>query len=254
MMFRQAIVRTPPKSLIDGITTAGLGVPDYELALRQHRQYIQALESCELKVTVMDADERYADSMFVEDTALLMPRCAVVTNPGAQARKGEVVEISTLLHKFYDRVESIQTPGTVDAGDIMMVDDHCYIGLSERTNADGASQMIEYLETAGYSGSTLSISEALHLKSSVAYLEKNNLVVTGELVDRPEFEGFNRIEIEQSERRAANCVWINGRVLIAAGHPNANEKIDSLGYSVIELDVSEFEKLDGGLSCLSLRF
>ena len=254
MMFSKAIVRTPPKSLIDGITTAGLGTPDYELALRQHRQYIQALESCDLKVTVMDADERYADSMFIEDTALLMPRCAVVTNPGARPRKGEVVEISRLLREFYHRVDSIQTPGTVDAGDIMMVGDHCYIGLSERTNADGASQMVEHLEISGYSGSMLSISEALHLKSSVAYLENNTLVVTGELVGRPEFDSFKRVEIEQSERRAANCVWINGRVLIATGHPHASEKIESLGYSVIELDVSEFEKLDGGLSCLSLRF
>jgi len=253
-MFSKAIVRTPPKSLVDGITTAGLGEPDYALALRQHRQYIEALESCELEVTVMDADERYADSMFVEDTALLMPRCAVVTNPGARSRRGEVVEISALLREFYHRVDSIRPPGTVDAGDIMMVGDHCYIGLSERTSKDGASQMIEYLQAAGYSGSTLSISEALHLKSSVAYLENNNLVVSGELIDRPEFVDFNRIEIEPSESSAANCVWINGQVLVAAGHPHVSEKIHTLGYSVIELDVSEFEKLDGGLSCLSLRF
>ncbi|MFB3058300.1 MAG: N(G),N(G)-dimethylarginine dimethylaminohydrolase, partial [Gammaproteobacteria bacterium] len=118
-MFSKAIVRTPPKSLVDGITTAGLGEPDYALALRQHRQYIEALESCELEVTVMDADERYADSMFVEDTALLMPRCAVVTNPGARSRRGEVVEISTLLQEFYHQIDSIRPPGTVDAGDIM---------------------------------------------------------------------------------------------------------------------------------------
>ena len=253
-MFSKAIVRTPPKSLVDGITTAGLGEPDYALALRQHRQYIEALESCELEVTVMDADERYADSMFVEDTALLMPRCAVVTNPGARSRQGEVVKISTLLREFYHRVDSIRPPGTVDAGDIMMVGDHCYIGLSERTSTDGASQMIEYLQAAGYSGSTLSISEALHLKSSIAYLENNNLVVSGELIGRPEFVDFNRIEIEPSESSAANCVWINGQVLVAAGHPHVSEKIHILGYSVIELDVSEFEKLDGGLSCLSLRF
>ena len=110
MMFSKAIVRTPPTSLVDGITTAGLGEPDYALALKQHRQYIEALESCELEITVMDADERYADSMFVEDTALLMPRCAVVTNPGARSRRGEVVEISTLLREFYVQVDSIRPP------------------------------------------------------------------------------------------------------------------------------------------------
>jgi len=253
-MFDKAIVRTPPKSLVDGITTAGLGKPDYELTLEQHGRYVEALQSCGLIVTVMDADDRYADSMFIEDTALLMPRCAIVTHPGAVSRRGEVVAVSSQLGEFYDRVDAIKSPGTVDAGDIMMVGDHCYIGLSERTNTDGASQMTGLLQASGYSGSTVSISESLHLKSSVSYLENNNLVVTGELVSKPEFADFKHIEIDKSESHAANCVWINDHVLMATGYPRSSEKIRALGYSVIELDVSEFEKLDGGLSCLSLRF
>jgi len=110
------------------------------------------------------------------------------------------------------------------------------------------------LQASGYSGSTVSISESLHLKSSVSYLENNNLVVTGELVSKPEFADFKHIEIDKSESHAANCVWINDHVLMATGYPRSSEKIRALGYSVIELDVSEFEKLDGGLSCLSLRF
>lgn len=253
-MFSKAIVRRPPKSLVDGITTAGLGKPDYELTLDQHGRYIEALETTGLTVTVMDADDRYPDSMFIEDTALLMPRCAIVTHPGAESRRGEVAAVALQLREFYDKVDSIQPPGTVDAGDIMMVGDHCYIGLSERTNADGAAQMIDCLQASGYSGSTVSISESLHLKSSVSFLENNNLVVTGELCDKFEFTDFNRIEIDQSERRAANCVWINNHVLMASGNPQTKQKIQALGYSVIELDVGEFEKLDGGLSCLSLRF
>ncbi len=253
-MFSKAIVRTPAKSLADGITTAGLGKPDYELTLDQHRHYVEALKTCGLSVTVIDADNRYPDSMFIEDTALLMPRCAIVTHPGAVARRGEVAAVVSQLGEFYDRVDAIQSPGTVDAGDIMMVGEYCYIGLSERTNADGAAQMIGFLQAAGYNGSTVSISESLHLKSSVSYLENNNLVVAGELCDKSEFADFNRIEIDQSERSAANCVWINNHVLMATGNPRTSEKIRALEYSVIELDVSEFEKLDGGLSCLSLRF
>jgi dimethylargininase len=253
-MFSKAIVRTPAKSLADGISTAGLGKPDYQLTLEQHGHYVEALKSCGLEVTVIDADDRYPDSMFIEDTALLMPRCAIVTHPGAEARRGEISAVALQLAEFYDRVDSIQSPATVDAGDIMMVGEHCYIGLSERTNADGAAQMIGYLQAAGYNGSTISISESLHLKSSISYLENNNLVVTGELCDKPEFVDFNRIEIDQSERSAANCVWINDHVLIASGKPQTSEKIRALGYALIELDVSEFEKLDGGLSCLSLRF
>jgi len=253
-MFSNAIVRTPAQSLVDGITTAGLGKPDYELALRQHRRYIEALKSCGLKVTVMDADQRYPDSMFVEDTALLMQRCAIVTHPGAPSRRGEVTAVLALLSEFYDNIDSIQPPGIVDAGDIMMVGEHCYIGLSARTNPEGASQIIDLLQDAGYSGSTVSISEALHLKSSVSYLENNYLVVTGELCAKTEFAEFRHIEIDSTERHAANCVWINNRVLMASGYPHSREKISALGYTVIELDVSEFEKLDGGLSCLSLRF
>ena len=244
----------PAQSLVDGITTAGLGEPDYPLALEQHRHYIDALESCHLTVEVMPADEQFPDSMFIEDTALLMPRCAIVTNPGAASRRGEVQQVSARLNQYYDKVESIQAPGTIDGGDVMMVDDHCYIGLSERTNRDGAAQMIKLLQAHGYNGSMLPISESLHLKSSVSYLENNNLVVTGELCDKAEFTEFKQIRIEEAERYAANCVWINDRVLVPTGFPRSAGMIQALGYSVIELDVSEFRKLDGGLSCLSLRF
>lgn len=253
-MFSKAIVRTPAKSMVDGITTAGLGKPDYKLALEQYRNYIQALESCGLAVTVLDADERYPDAQFVEDTALLLPRCAIVTRPGAEPRRGEVVEVSILLDDYYDKVDTIQAPGSVDAGDIMMVDEHCYIGLSERTNYEGASQIISFLESHGYSGSTIPISESLHLKSSVAYLENNRLVVTGELSNVEEFADLDQIRVPRSEAYAANCVWINDRVLVARGYPQCIEKINATGLEVIELDVSEFCKLDGGLSCLSLRF
>ena len=253
-MFSKAIVRTPAKSLANGITTAGLGEPDYQLALDQHRQYIAALESCDLVVDVMVADEDYPDAMFIEDTALLMPRCAIVTNPGAASRQGEVGKVSTRLNQYYDTVESIKAPGTVDAGDIMMVGDHCYIGLSERTNEEGAGQMIEILGAHGYSGSMVPISESLHLKSSVSYLENNNLVVIGELCNKAEFSNFNQIRIGEAERYAANCVWINDQVLVPKGFPKSVEMISAQGYPVIELDVSEFQKLDGGLSCLSLRF
>lgn len=244
----------PARSLVDGITTAGLGEPDYPLALEQHRRYIDALESCHLTVEVMPDDERFPDSMFIEDTALLMPRCAIMTNLGAASRRGEEKQVSIRLKQYYDQVETIQAPGTIDGGDIMMVRDHCYIGLSERTNQAGAAQMIELLQAYGYSGSTISISESLHLKSSVSYLENQNLVVTGELCDKTELAEFKLLRIEAAESYAANCVWINNRVLVPAGNPQSTEMIEALGYNVIELDVSEFRKLDGGLSCLSLRF
>jgi dimethylargininase len=253
-MFSRAIVRQPGNSLVNGITTAGLGAPDYELALKQHGQYIDALEQCGLEVTVMPADENYPDGLFIEDAALVMSGCAVSTRPGASERRGEVGKVASELLSFYEQVEAIEAPGTLDAGDIMMVGQHFYIGLSERSNQAGAEQLIEILKAHGYSGSMVAFSEALHLKSSVSYLENNRLVITGELCNKPAFAEFDHIVIAADEAYAANCVWINNRVLVASGYPNTSKLIADLGYEVIELDVSEFRKLDGGLSCLSLRF
>lgn len=253
-MFKKAIVRRPGNSLVDGITTAGLGQPDFELALKQHDAYIAALESCGLAVTVMPAEEAYPDGMFVEDVALLKDQCAIVTRPGADARKGETESMALQLAEFFDQVHTVEAPGTADAGDIMMVADHFYIGLSERTNESGAEQIIAHLSQHGYTGSSIRISEGLHFKSSVSYLESNNIVVTGELCSKPELAQYNAIEIAPENAYSANSVWVNDRVLVPAGYAVTREKIKAAGYGIIELDVSEFRKLDGGLSCLSLRF
>ncbi len=253
-MFNQAIVRRPGKSLVNGITTAGLGQPDYQQALGQHDAYIDALQSCGLTVTVMDADEDYPDGMFVEDTALVMPGLAIVTRPGADSRRGETVTIKKQLEQVFDQIEIVEAPGTVDAGDIMMVGKHFFIGLSERTNDDGAEQMVRYLRQHGYDGSTISISEGLHFKSSISYLENNHIVVTGELVEKLELAEFNAVVVNPADAYSANSVWVNNHVLVPAGFAETSRSIKALGYEVIELDVSEFQKLDGGLSCLSLRF
>lgn len=253
-MFKNAIVRTPSKSMINGLTNANLGLPDYEKALLQHSIYIQALKEYGLEVTVLEADENFPDSTFVEDVALLTKECAIITNPGAPSRKGEIVEIKNVLQNFYKNIEEVEAPGTVEAGDIMMVDSHFYIGLSKRTNSNGAKQVIQFLEKHGLSGSVVELEKVLHLKTGVAYLENNNLVACGEFVSKKEFQKFNIIDIDESESYAANCIWVNNNVLIPKGFPLTSEKIKKAGYSVKEIDVSEFQKLDGGLSCLSLRF
>jgi len=240
--------------MADGITTAGLGQPNFKNALKQHSNYIKALEACGVKVTILEADEKFPDSTFVEDVALLTTKCAVVTNPGAQSRKGEIVGIQKVLSKFYTDIERIQAPGTVEAGDIMMVGSHFYIGLSARTNENGARQMIKILAKYELSASVVSLEKVLHLKTGLAYLENNNLVACGEFVSKEEFQKFNIIEIDANESYAANCIWVNNRVLIPKGFHKAKCTIENAGYQIIEVDVSEFQKLDGGLNCLSLRF
>jgi dimethylargininase len=253
-MFTKAIVRTPCKNISNALTTANLGLPDYSLAILQHQKYIEALKICGLDVTVLNADENYPDSVFVEDTALLTPQCAIITNPGAASRKGEIFEMSKVLNRFYSNVETIVDPGTLDAGDVMMADNHFYIGLSERTNENGANQLIALLNRYGMTGSTITLEDALHLKSGVSYLEQNNLVVTGEFLNKSEFQKFNTIEIDDGESYAANCVWINDKVIMPKGFSKTKRKIEELGYETILIDTSEFQKANGGISCLSLRF
>ncbi len=252
--FTRAITRTPSRSLVQGITTADLGQPDYEKALIQHQAYIEALKQCGLAVTCLPPLEEYPDSTFVEDVALLTKNCAIITNPGANSRKGEVQDIKPCIENFYSNVEQITAPATIEAGDIMMVGDHFYIGLSERTNQQGADQMIQSLEKYGYTGSVVTLTEVLHLKTGLGYLENNILMASGEFLQEAEFKQYQIIEVDEDEAYAANSVWINGWVLTPKGFPKTLAKIQATGFKTIEVDVSEFQKIDGGLSCLSLRF
>ena len=254
MRFSRAIVREPGPSLIHGITTANLGVPDYRLALKQHRAYVHALTECGLTVITLPPDDEHPDSTFVEDTALLTPECAIIMRPGAQARREETIGMEDVIRGFFKMIERVEAPGTVDAGDILMVGSHYYIGLSQRTNRDGAAQIISILESHGMTGSTVPLERVLHLKSGVAFLENNTMVVAGEFMANPDFKAFNLIPVDDGELYAANCLWVNGTVLVAAGFPKTERYIRSAGLKTVVLDVSEFRKLDGGLSCLSLRF
>ena len=179
-MFRRAIIRPPGTNYAEGLTRVALGAPDYERALRQHAAYCEALERCGLELTRLEADERYPDSTFVEDTAVLIPAGAILTRPGAASRMGEVESIKETLSRFCPRIDSIQEPGTVDGGDICEAGNHFFIGLSDRTNEAGAGQLAELLASYGYTSSFVDIrnvKDILHLKSGVAYLGDNRLVV-----------------------------------------------------------------------------
>ncbi|MCK4795964.1 MAG: N(G),N(G)-dimethylarginine dimethylaminohydrolase, partial [Spirochaetes bacterium] len=185
-MYSKAIVRTPSKNIADGLTTADLGSPNYSLALHQHQEYIEALKECGLDVIVLEAYDNFPDSTFVEDTAVLTPLCAIITNPGAPSRNDETFEMSKVLNRFYTNIETIEDPGTLDAGDVMMVGKHFYIGLSERTNENGANQLISFLNKYGMTASTIILEKSLHLKTGVSYLENNNIVATGEFLRKSE--------------------------------------------------------------------
>lgn len=253
-MFKNALVRKPGKSMVHGLTSAKLGTPDYLNALSQHQAYCQALTRCGLRVTLLEAEEAFPDSTFVEDTAILTPHCAILTNPGASSRRREVAAIKPAVARFYSQIEEIRAPGTLEGGDVMMVGDHYYIGLSTRTNDEGARQLIQILDRYGLTGSIIHLEKGLHLKTGLSYLENNNMLACGEFLGEPAFTAFTKIKVPEAERYAANCIWVNDTVIAPQGYPVTRQLLEKSGYSVIGVEMTEFQKLDGGLSCLSLRF
>ena len=256
-MFHRAIVRPPGANFADGLTTTRLGTPVYALALQQHEQYCMALEQCRLILTRLEVDQRYPDSTFVEDTAILTARCGILTWPGAPSRAGEVACMHEVLARFYPVLQSIQRPGTLDGGDVCEAGAHFFIGISERTNEAGALQLAALLAETGCTSTCVDIrgmSGLLHLKSGLAYLGDNRLVVIEALANQEAFRDYDLICPRAGEEYAANCVRVSDQVLVAAGYPAFETTMRDLGYQVIALGMSEFQKMDGGLSCLSLRF
>ena len=253
-MFKHAIVRIVSKNFQHGLTSSKLGKPDYNKALIQHSNYIEALRKCRLKVLTLETDDRFPDSTFVEDTAVVNEDLAIIANLGETSRKGEEIEIREVLDKFYENVESIEKPGSLDGGDVLRVEDQYFIGISKRTNKVGALQLKEILKKYGFSSSLVKLKEVIHLKTGLAYIGDNNLIVSGEFIDNPLFQDYNIIKVDEDESYAANCIRVNNYVLIADGYEKLINSISSLGYKVLKLDITEFRKMDGGLSCLSLRF
>ena len=256
-MFTRAIVRMPAANFATGEKTVDLGEPVFADVLRQHARYCEVLKLCGLELVVLEADPDHPDSTFVEDAAVLTTKTAVLTRPGAASRTGEVDRIRTAIEGEFTHIREIEAPGTLDGGDICEADDHFFIGISQRTNAAGAEQFAAILRSGGYTGSTVDIrgmTSILHLKSGIAYLGDNHLVVMKAMADRPEFAAYDRILVRPEESYAANCLRLNDAVLMPAGYPHLRAELEQRGYKVIPLDMSEFRKMDGGLSCLSLRW
>lgn len=270
-MFTKAIVRPPSSNFAQGLTTAELGAPDHHVALQQHASYCAALEMCGLELIRLEADDKFPDSCFVEDAAVIIDdsrghtKHIVWTRPGALTRRGEIVSIRSEVARIFPLLDEIRSPGTLDGGDVCEAGTHFFIGISERTNEDGGRQLAEILTSHGFTSSFVDIrtqsdakparaTSLLHLKSGLAYLRPKTLVITQALAQREGLEGYDVIRVSPAEEYAANCIEVNGRVLIATRHPCFETKLRELGYATIALDMSEFQKMDGGLSCLSLRW
>ena len=257
MRYTRAIVRPPPPTYAAGITSTREGAPDLPLALVQHQAYCLALEQCGLAVSVLSADAEFPDSCFVEDTAVLTARGAIATRPGAPSRVGEVSSIVAALHPYFSEIASVNAPGTVDGGDVCEADGHFLIGLSHRTNDEGARQLAGLLGDIGFPSSVIDIRGSrrlLHLKTGISYLDDGRILLTSDVPRTAALAPYELIEVPEAERYAANCLCLNDKLVIADGYPVTRAALESCGYEILTLEMSEYRKMDGSLTCLSLRF
>lgn len=259
--FTHAISKTPAQSLINGLSlTENNEKPDYALALKQHQAYRDALAAAGLSVTCQVADEAFPDSCFVEDVAVVTPSCVIITRPGAKTRQDEIQTVPTWFTEHVTHVDkplpqhTITADATLEGGDVMLIDKHFYVGLSSRTNAAGVEQFREIVSLYGYSVTAVPVTFSLHLKTGVTYLGAQRLLMVKAYEDCPEFADFEKIITPNAENNCANIIRINNHVVIPAGYPVTEKALKDLGYTLLTVDISEFAKIDGGLTCLSLRF
>lgn len=253
MEFSRAICRQPAHTFAAGLTTAGMGQPDYALMCDQHQAYVAALESCGLLVETLEPLPAYPDAHFVEDVAVVTPEIAIITRPGARARRGEEQYIRTTL-AHYRPLVFIEEPGMLDGGDVLQIGDDFLVGLSARTNAAGAEQLAGFLAPFGYACTAVPLGKSLHLKSDVNYIGHSTLLMTEAWVDAPAFAAYQKLVVPAGEAYAANTLLVNGRLLSPRGFPQTHHLLRAAGFEIIVVDASEAQKMDGGLSCLSLRF
>jgi dimethylargininase len=221
--------------------------------LKQHEAYVEALSLAGLDVIILESQPDYPDAHFVEDTAVVTPDVAVITIPGARARQGEEESIVPVLAEFR-KIQRIQPPGNLDGGDVLQVNNHFFIGISERTNREGAEQLGRIMQEYGNTWTTVEVGAGLHFKSSVNYVGQNNLLVTPDFTATEPLKNYNLIVLERAESYAANSLLVNEHLLMPAGYPATRNKLESLDLKIIELETSEVRKMDGGLTCMSLRF
>jgi len=251
-MFEHAIVRTPGPDAISGLTTQTGEPPDLAGLKQQHRVYCKVLASLGLTIVHLAAEEGFPDAYFVEDTAVVTPEVAVITRPGAPQRRGEEQTIASVL-SAYRPLKAIARPGTLDGGDVMIIGRRAFIGLSRRTNRQGADQLCRILAPFDYQCTQVVVNDGLHLKSSVNSIGGQQLLIIETWAGRSEFDGFEKITVGPSEAHACNTLWINDHLIVPDGYPATRTKLEATGKPVMMLETDQIRRMDGGLTCLSIR-
>jgi len=253
--FTHAICRKPAPSVVDGLRANDVGNPDFDTFAIHHQRYVEALRNAHCEVTVLEALDTYPDSVFIEDAALCLAGTAIALRPGAKSRFGEAAALMPDLQKHFRRVVSLPGDGFVDGGDVLVTDTEVFIGLSERTNRVGFENLSKLVSELGYSVKEIHTPPGvLHFKSDCGLIDSKTIFVTPALNATGCFSDYNVIETPANESAAANLIRVNDTVFISEGYPATKVLLEDAGYKVVALPNSEAEKVDGGLSCMSLRF
>ena len=254
--FTHAITRCPPASAIHGLRAVDTGSPDLDLMRAHHADYIAALKSTGATVVELPALEAFPDSLFVEDTALCLPQGAVVMRPGAPSRLGEAAEMAPHLQALYREVRQIEGAGNfIEGGDILTTETEVLVGRSARTNAGGVAELAGIVADWGYKlREVFTPPGVLHFKTDCSLLDGDTILSTERLDASGCFTGYRVIHTAPGEEACANAIRFNDLVLFPAGFPRTRDKLVAAGYTLREVGNSECAKLDGGMSCLSLRF
>jgi dimethylargininase len=224
---------------------------DLDAARAQHAAYERALADAGYRVERLPASDDLPDSVFIEDIAVVVDELAVITNPGAAARRREIPAVADALRRYRTLV-AIEAPGTLDGGDVLIVGRRVFVGISSRTNRDGVAQLRTALAPHGYTIDEVTVSGCLHLKSAVTAAADNVIVVNPAWIPRNAFAGFERIDIDPREPMAANVVRLADRLVAAAAFPRTAERLAARGHRVVTVDASELAKAEGAVTCCSV--
>jgi len=252
--FNSAIVRTPGKSVVDGLRANAGPAPVFESVLAEHEAYIAALRMAGVDVTILPPLEHFPDSIFVEDPALVFSEAAVLLRPGAPSRLGEVQELSAALAARFPEVLRLGE-GHADGGDILVTPGRVLIGLSARTDDAGARKLQGLLASIGRASRIVHTPRGtLHLKSDCSLIDEDTVLATEGLAASGILDGFRILVVPPGESAAANALRVNDVMMVRAGCPRTADMLSKSGLRVIALDVSEIARIDAGLSCMSLRW
>lgn len=247
-----ALLREVPDTFDRAIVSDPGRVPDVKLARTQHSRYRKALEQVGFQVEVLPGDDAYPDCVFIEDTAVVLGSLAVACRPGAESRRGEVRPVAARLGSRVP-VFNIESPGTVDGGDVMVMGDVAYVGLSRRTNEEGIAQLAKMARSQGMTVRTVPVQQGLHLKSGVLPIDAETVVITPGAVDEAMLSGLRVLYEDPAERGRFTALPLgDGKVLVAGSAPATASMTGDLGFEPIAIDVSEFQAADGGLTCMSI--